>query len=157
MKKFLSLCCALVLAGCASYRPMAGLNARLTDVRITEATPLETTLVFTMRIENENPVPVRLEGGVHKFFLNGMYVGKGMSGQEVVVPRFSSATQQVPVHLSNLALASQIQAMLERERVDFRLESILYGEENGRHHRMALLKQGALDARQFQRVHRVSQ
>lgn len=51
---------------------------------------LKPTATFTLRLSNESPQPVLLEGEVHKIYLNGLYLGKRLSDQKVEVPRLST-------------------------------------------------------------------
>ncbi len=97
-------------------------------MRFQDATALETTAVFTLRVSNESPAAVQFNGEVHKIYLNGLYVGKGLSDQTVTVPRLGTATHEVTVHLSNLALATRLKAILESQGFDYRIHSTFYGE-----------------------------
>ena len=150
--KHLLLCLVLTLfaGGCASMREMEGLETRVTNLQFLEATPFETTVLLTLRLENELPHPVQLSGGVHKFFLNGIPMGKGLSGESLQLPRFGSATQQIKVHLSNFAAIPQLRSIMQEQRVDYRLESLLYGEQKGRDRRMRVVKEAHLSASNFQ-------
>ena len=65
-----------LLCGCGRTTPP---TVGLVSMRFETATALETTMVFTVRLSNENAEPVALTGQVHRFHLNGLYVGKGMS------------------------------------------------------------------------------
>lgn len=114
------------LTGCASQAPAPGVEVTLADLRFSDATIMETTVEFVVRIENATPEPVSLQGAVHRLSVNGISLGKGMTGEAVEVPRFSSITQPVSVHLSNLRMASRVRPILESHRIDYRLESSLY-------------------------------
>lgn len=123
---FLSLMgCVLLLAGCGGG---PGPTVDLVRVRFQNATALETTAVFTLRLSNEQPQPVELNGSVHKIFLNGLYIGKGLSDSAVTVPRLSTVTNDVTVHLNNLALATRFKAVIEAKRFDYRIQSTYFGK-----------------------------
>lgn len=113
-----------LLCGCGRTTPP---TVGLVSMRFEMATALETTMVFTVRLSNENAEPVALTGQVHRFHLNGLYVGKGMSDAAVEIPRFGSVTHEVVMHLDNLALATRIKAIIEEEGVGYRLDSVLHG------------------------------
>jgi LEA14-like dessication related protein len=85
-----------------------GPSVGLVNVRFTQATAFETTAAFTLRLSNETPEPLQLDGGVHKIYLNGLYVGEGLSGDTLDLPRLGTATQDVTVHLSNLRMVTRI-------------------------------------------------
>ncbi len=93
-----------------------------------EATLLETTAVFTLRLENDSPTPFEITGAAHSIYLNGLYIGKGLSDATVTVPRLSSVTNDITVHLSNLAMVTRVKAVIESKRVEYRIESTFYGK-----------------------------
>ncbi len=116
---------AALLTGCGGG---PGPSVNLVSVSFKDATALETTAVFTLRLSNEQPEPVEMNGSVHKIFLNGLYVGKGLSDATVTVPRLSTVTNDVTVHLSNLALATRLKAVIEAKRFDYRVQSTFFGK-----------------------------
>lgn len=117
--------CAWLLTGCSRS---AGPSVSLVTFRFENATALETTAVFTLRLSNESPQPQKFTGGVHKIYLNGLYIGRGLSGDRIEVPRLGTLTQEVTVHLSNLALATRIKSILEAKSFDYRVRSTFYGD-----------------------------
>lgn len=126
MKLFFSLMTGVLLF-CSCSRN-GGPTVSLVTVHFKEATVLETTAVFTLRLENDAPTPVEITGASHKIYLDGLYVGKGLSDETVTVPRLSSLTNDVIVHLSNLALATRVKATIEAKRLDYRIQSTFYGK-----------------------------
>lgn len=127
MKTFLSLLVVVGLfCGCAGSNP--GPSVSLINLRFEDATALETTATFTLRLSNESPQPIQLEGEVHKIYLNGLYLGKGLSDQAVEVPRLGTITHEVKVHLSNLALATRIKSIIESKSFEYRIESVFHGK-----------------------------
>jgi len=127
MKTLLSLLAVVgLLCGCGSGNP--GPSVSLINLRFEDVTPLETTAVFTLRLSNESPQPVEIEGEVHKIYLNGLYLGKGLSDQKLEVPRLATVTHEVKVHLSNLALATRIKSIIETKTFEYRIESVFPGK-----------------------------
>ena len=51
-----------------------------------------------------------------------------MSDSEVEVPRLGTVTQDITVHLNNLALATRIKSVIEAKRFDYRIQSTFYGK-----------------------------
>jgi LEA14-like dessication related protein len=145
---WLAILALLLMNGCTSMRPEPGLEVTLADLRFSDATLMETTVQFVVRIENATPEPIALQGGVYRLSLNGMSLGKGMTGDTVEVPRFSSVTQPVAVHLSNLRMASRVRPILESGRIDYRLESLLY-PVRGRS--ISIRREGTLDLHEHQK------
>lgn len=129
--------CSLTLAlligaaagGCATTDP--DLSVRLTNLRFEDATLWETTAVMAVRIENERPEPIAVKGAVHKLYVNGDYLGKGMTGDATEVPAFGTAVQTVRIHLRNLNMAGRFRAIYESQRVDYLLSSRLHAESGG--------------------------
>ena len=126
MKAFrLALTATLLLCGCGKSN---GPSVNLVNVQFKDATVFETTTTFTMRISNDAPEARRFTGSAHKIYLNGLYVGKGLSASEVEVPRLGTVTQDITVHLNNLALATRIKSVIEAKRFDYRIQSSFYGK-----------------------------
>jgi len=142
-------CLCLAAGGCASLRSAEDLKVSLVNVRLTGSTVWETTAIFTIRFQNERPEDLTLNGGVHKFYLDGRYVGEALSNERVVVPRLSSVTQDVPVHLRNLSVALRVKPILEQKRFAYRVGSVLYQETGARTGRLKLANAGELDLRDF--------
>ena len=146
MKTLFSLiACVMLACGCSRQTP--GLSVNLANVRFDAVTVFETAATFTLRLNNETPTPLKFTGGAHKIYLNGLYVGSGMSSELVEVPRLGSITQPVSVHLSNIALATRIKAVIESKSFDYRIKSVFYGESW--FSRMRCVSEGRLDLKDF--------
>jgi LEA14-like dessication related protein len=144
MRTFLASLACLVLCGCGR---MNGPSVNLVSVHFKEATALETTAVFTLRLSNETPEPVQFNGEVHTIYLNGLYIGKGLSSETVDVPRLGTVTNNVTVHLSNLALATRIKPVIESKSFDYRIQSVFYGKSW--FSRTRSVSEGRLDLKDF--------
>jgi LEA14-like dessication related protein len=134
----------LLLCGC---NRAAGPSVNLVSVHFQKATALETTATFTIRLSNDAPEARHLTGSAHKIYLNGLYVGKGLSDEAVEVPRLGTVTQEITVHLSNLALATRIKSVIEAKRFDYRIQSVFYGK--GWLNRMRSESEGKLELKDF--------
>lgn len=144
-----ALVTGLLLSGCATVPEQELLDVKLVNLRFKESRVLETDAVFTIRIENESPEALRITGGVHKFYIEGTLIGKGMSNETLEVPRLSSVTQEITVHLSNVNMARKIKPIIESQKVDSKADSLLYCEAGGREHRIRVVHEGTLDVREF--------
>lgn len=145
MKRILGLAAgAWLLCGCHG---VPGPSVNLVTVRFQSATALETTATFLIRLSNDAPEARQFTGSAHKIYLNGLYVGKGLSDQTVEVPRLGTVTQEITVHLSNLALATRIKSVIEAKRFDYRIQSVFYGK--GWLNRMHSESEGKLDLKDF--------
>jgi LEA14-like dessication related protein len=126
MKIFFSLMItAMVLVGCGGS---PGPSVSLVTMKFEDATALETTAKFTLRLSNENTEPVHITGAVHKIYLNGLYLGKGLSDQTLDVPRLGTMTNDVTVHLSNLALVTRLKSIIESKTFEYRVISTFHGK-----------------------------
>ena len=146
MKTALTFLASLLLwCGCSRIE---GPSVSLVNVQFTQATALETTAVFTLRLNNEQPAPVKFSGGVHKIYLNGLYVGAGLVDQALEVPRLGSVTHDVTVHLSNLALVTRFKAIIEAKSFEYKIKSVFHGvSPSGKWHSVS---DGRLDVKDFQ-------
>ena len=145
MKPFLALVAAAGLwGGCGGAN---GPAVSLVSVQFQDATVLETTAVFTLRLSNESPSAMQFNGEAHRIYLNGLDVGTGLSDQTVTVPRLGTVTHAVTVHLSNLALATRLKAIIESKGFDYRIRSTFYGQSW--FNRMQSESAGKLDLKDF--------
>jgi len=136
--------------GCASVQQTEDIEVSLVNLTFESATVLETTAVFTIRIQNQRPMPLLTEGSVHKIYLNNVSVGSGVSNESVELARLSEGTHTLRVRLHNLAMARLFRDIMEQRRVDYRLESMIYARSEGRATKLRVKREGALDVRDFQ-------
>jgi LEA14-like dessication related protein len=136
---------SVLLGGCQTA---PGPAVSLVNLQLTQATAFETTAAFTLRLSNELPEPMQITGGVHKIYVNGLYVGEGLTGEPLDLPRLGTATQEVTVHLSNLRLATRLRPILESKSFDYRIKSVLYGKPPAG--TMRSESEGRLDLTDFQ-------
>ncbi|MCF7855559.1 MAG: LEA type 2 family protein [Candidatus Pacebacteria bacterium] len=98
----------------------------LSSLHFEAVTPFETTALVGVRLNNENPFPLTVDGAVYTVTLNGVAIGKGMTGEALTIPRFSSSVQQVNINISNLRLTLRAQDILSSKRMTYTLSSRLY-------------------------------
>jgi LEA14-like dessication related protein len=115
---------ATLLGGCGRND---GPSVDLVTVHFKEASVLETTSEFVLRLSNDSPEPRKFSGSAHKIYINGLYVGKGLNADTIEVPRLGTVTQAVTVHLSNLALATRVKSVIESKRFEYRLQNTFFG------------------------------
>lgn len=121
-----ALFAALTLSGCFLLGPGGDFvtpEVRLTNLYFKNATLFETLLVCTVRIDNENPDEVNLDGATLKLYLNDLYVGKGFMKEAVSISRYSSEEAEVEVALSNLTMLSRIVPIVESPEFSYRIDS----------------------------------
>lgn len=147
---FIALCLSVMLSACATQRTAKSVDVSLVNVQFENATVLETTARFTVRLQNASPEPFLMEGGEHKIYINGHYIGKGLSNASVVVPRLSSVTQPVEVYLRNLSMAARLKPIIESKSMDYKIKSTLYVRMNDHARTLNVANEGRLDLRDFQ-------
>jgi hypothetical protein len=127
-----------------SVRPDAG-DLEVTLVNIapdgSSAGVGEAALRFTIRLQNATPEPVTLTGSAHKIHLNGVYVGQALSNSRIEIPRLSTATEEITVHLSTFKLARAFYDVYRDQRASYRITSTLYGSRSTHRTR----KEGSVD------------
>ena len=146
----LCLLLAWLPTGCATFQHDSDIDVTIASLHFAEATVLETTAVFTLRLQNESPSAIKLDGGVHKIYLDGIFIGKGLSGDPIEIPRFGAVTQPVKVYLRNLTMASRIKTIVEARKVDYRVDSVLHGAPGNPWSRVRISHEGTFDLRDFQ-------
>ena len=82
---------------------------------------------------------------MHKIYLNGVFVGSGVSDEITSIPRLSEGLQTVRVRLRNLSMAKLIRDIVESRRVDYRLDSQIFARTEGRSTRLKASRIGNLD------------
>jgi LEA14-like dessication related protein len=117
----LALATPLAAAGCASIDSEA-LRVSLASVSVAEAALLEQKYLLRVRLQNPSDRPLKLDGFVYDLTLNGRAFARGVSDQQVVVPRFGEVVIDLPAVGST---GSAIRQILElgggRRQVDYRL------------------------------------
>jgi len=113
-------------AGCARAPDEPVLEVGLANLRFTQLTVFETTAVLDIRLDNLSPGEIRVTGGSHRVTVNGIKLGRGLTGETLPVPRLASAVQPVEFHLKNLSMARSIHDLSRSRWVDYELESIVY-------------------------------
>jgi LEA14-like dessication related protein len=139
----------LVLAGCATMQDDGDFDVTLVKVDSAHGTEGEFQFVFTLRLQNASPTAIALDGGAHKIYLNGVYVGQGLSNERVEVPRLATTTQQVTVNLSTFRLARAAYRVYNTHQADYRVESTLYAVKGAGTRRIHAHKEGTVNLDAF--------
>jgi LEA14-like dessication related protein len=114
------------VSACASIGPLTSPDVTLADLKFTDLTVFETTGEITVRISNENPEPLSIDGAVFKLFLNGVSVGKALTSERVEIPRLGTSTLRATVHLNNVALITRLATMIEQPELEYRIRTKLF-------------------------------
>ena len=109
-------------SGRAGIKP----DVNLVDAQFSDVTLFETTADFVIRISNENPEPIVIDGASHDIYLNGVHIGKGLVDDKIEIPRLGTATQRVKVRISNLSLIRNMEDLIQSKNFDYKIDSTLY-------------------------------
>ena len=137
----------ILLASCATFARREGLQVNLVNLALGESTVWETAVNFTIRIQNELPEPIVMNGAVHKIYLNGTYVGEGLSNERLEIPRLSKATQNVTVYLRNVTMLAKLRGIIDAQAAEYKMTSLLYTENQGRYR---AVRESRLELKDFQ-------
>ena len=139
---------AVAAMGCTSLSGLVPPDVTLIDVDFVDATLFESTLDIGVRIFNENPEPLVLDGAVIKLELEGRKFGKGASSDRVEIPRLGSVVQRIDMHLSHIAVATKISEVIESRTVNYSISGKVYVvTESGAIRSLPIDKRGTIDLR----------
>lgn len=126
-RSFLVLILVVAAGGCTALSVIPP-EVSLVDLEFTDLTVFETTGEFTVRLTNENPEPLRINGGVFKLYLNGVKVGKALTSETVEVPGLGTTTQKAILYVNNAALVTRLAALLDQPVLAYRIRTRLFVE-----------------------------
>jgi LEA14-like dessication related protein len=136
---------ALALTGCASLEPFAAPEVTLVDVRFEDLTVFETSGTFKVRLSNENPEPMVVDGAVYKLYLGGQRVGKALSDARVELPRLGSTVYEVDLYINNVALVARLLTLGQERGLDYTIKGKLYVERSYGLRRVRFSRDGRID------------
>ncbi|MCX6900923.1 MAG: hypothetical protein NT105_19795 [Verrucomicrobia bacterium] len=140
----LSTALACLLGACATNRVEENVGLRLVDLHLEGITVLETSAVFSFRIQNRLAEPLTIEGGAHKIYLNLRYIGSGVSNETMTIPRLSEGIQTVKIRLSNLGMVKRVADVITSKRATYRIESVIYAKDQGQSVHVNISRRGDL-------------
>lgn len=114
------------LTACSLAKPFVEPELSVVNFVLENATLFETTANVELRVDNENPYPLEIDGAVHRLYLNDTYLGKGFDKSGFRIPRLSSTKSKVTIHISNLSLLTKLHSLIESNKLSYRIESTLY-------------------------------
>lgn len=138
---------ALFTFSCATVD--RSVDVSLSNIGLSDVTLLETTAVCTIRIQNANASPLRIEGAVYRIDLDGRNLGKGMTSEALAVPAYGTATQKVKIYLQNLSMASRIRRIVESRSFRYEIDAELDATLDGRKKKIAAEDEGRFDLDEF--------
>lgn len=134
--------------GCVSTDPLEPPGVHLVDLDFVDATIFESTLDVAVRISNDNPESLILDGAVIKLELAGRSFGKGAIAERVEIPRFGSVVQRLEMHLNHIAVATKIKGIIDSKVVDYGITGKVYVlTSSGSVRRLPIERRGTIDLR----------
>lgn len=143
--------------GCSTLRGVEPPEVALVNLTAGNMTLFESEGVVQLRVDNANPTPIIVDGGVHRLYIDGVKIGQAMDGSRFEVPRFGSVKFDAPVRLNNLQLARVIKPIIDRGRFDYEVRSMLHLEHEGRQGKLKSSSTGQLDFTALQGVRQGAQ
>ena len=149
---FLPVTTVFILAiGCTTVTGFVTPEVSLVDFRLGDVKILESSSIFTIRIDNENEYPLKINGGVYSIYVEGQKIGKGLSNSHLEIPPFSSVTDEVTVHSGNISLAFRIKSILENRKFDYKLKGKLLLDYTGHKNASYFVQDGHFDFEELQK------
>ena len=132
-------------AGCASMSSIEPLQVTLSNLKITEVTVFETTLVAKLRITNPNPEAFTINGGSFKLILDEKKVGTGTASETFSVERLDSAVIDAIFHINNASALLRLQGILQEKEVTYGIQGSLFTQGSFGTKKIKIEKTGRLD------------
>ncbi len=126
----------------ATIEPLA---VTLANLKITEVTVFETTLVAKLRITNPNPEAVTIDGGSFQLILDDKKVGTGTASETVTVERLDSAIVDAIFHVNNASALLRLQGILQEKEVTYGVRGSLFTQGPFGTKKITIEKTGRLD------------
>ena len=134
-----------VAAGCSSMAGLEPLDVTLSDIKITEVTVFETTMVAKLRITNPNPEALTINGGSFKLILDDKKVGTGTASETFTVERLDSAVIDAVFHINNASALLRLQGILQAKEVSYGVRGSLFTQGSFGTKKIKIEKTGRLD------------
>lgn len=133
-------------AGCATTGGLIPPEVTLVNLELVDATLFESTFTVAVRMTNDNPEPLVLDGAVVKLMLEGSKFGRGSSGERIEIPRMDSVVQELELHLSHVAIVTKIKGIVESKELNYALSGHVYVlTPSGRTKRLHIEREGTVD------------
>lgn len=136
------------LAGCfqLAQRRKAHPSVSLVSMHVNERTLFEYGVRLTIRIDNDSPEPLVVNGAAHSVAINGLYVGKALDSGRFEVPRLGSVTRDLRINMSSMRDLNLLQTYLDSGQIEYKMGSVLYGRTTAED--IPLSKSEVIDLRQ---------
>lgn len=118
----LLLVSSLAFTGCDSVpRDLSGLVVRLDGIRAVNQSDSGTEVILTLRCHNETIRPIGVRALRVNVTLNGLDLGRIIAEKPIGVQAMSSNTLDLPIVVTDAAIAQQLLAGIERGSINYQL------------------------------------
>ena len=145
----LFVCVGGVSIGCSHFQPAPRKprpSVSIVNLVVNDMTVFETGVRLTVRLDNDSPEPLLVNGATHSVVINDLYVGKALDSGRFEVPRLGSVTRDLRISLSNMSRLAKLKAYIDSGQIIYRIESLLYSTSSEGDVRLA--KQERIDLTQ---------
>jgi LEA14-like dessication related protein len=111
---------------CSVFSSTKSPDVLVTSFFLKDATLLETTAEFGIRIENDNPFPVEIDGSIHRVYLNDVFLGKGRDTSSFTIPRLGTLDRQISINVRNLTLIRKFEEIIHKPNIRYEIRSTFY-------------------------------
>ncbi|MDE3048452.1 MAG: LEA type 2 family protein [Nitrospirota bacterium] len=125
--RYLACFVLIAMAGCASWF----MRGEPPEVFVTNVTPLEATafeqrLQVDLRIRNPNDFDLLVTGIDFTLTLNGKRLARGLSNQDIAIPRLSDAVVSVQTSTSTLDVVRQLLSFSQKQDLSYGITGLLH-------------------------------
>jgi LEA14-like dessication related protein len=124
MKKLLLLLLVFTLSCTTMQIPEPGVT--LADLKLTSISFFETSLGGTIRVQNNSSKELILNGSEHHLTINNIDLGTARSDQQITIPAYGNGTQDFRMTMSNLALFTRLEKIINSKKFNYLIESRLF-------------------------------
>lgn len=104
--------------GCSTTVQKAGVAVSLVDVTVAA----DNRAVLTLRLQNENIVPIAIASTKQKVFINGVGYGEAIGEKPVALTEHGDVRHEAVLALADAAAADRLRGALAAGPVEYRLE-----------------------------------
>ncbi len=123
MKKILLILLLLISACSTINQDFIEPEVAVVNVNVSDVSLFRTKLKVAVEIDNENDFPLNIDNSIHKLYINGEYIGKGISGKNIKIEPYSKETQEINFSVQNLSIFKNIQNLAESSNLNYKIES----------------------------------
>jgi len=91
---------SLVISSCAGIGQslLQAPDIKVTNVRVTHLSLTNQNIVFTLGIDNPNPIPIPLKGLTYKLDLNGVEFASGFNESDISIPAGGNSVMDLNIN-----------------------------------------------------------